>query len=160
MDGDQDGWGGLPGADAAADGTSTAPIRPPADGRLGGPLDVDDPPPESESAEALGGDHGGRFCAYCGRPVPAEAGRDALFCGDAHRSAYDREIARGDADDDSAQVRALTQDVDRLAELVSELTATAAALGERLDGEVRDVLARAEDALAEARAARRAAAEA
>ncbi|TDB97460.1 hypothetical protein [Actinomadura sp. 7K534] len=61
---------------------------------------------------------------------------------------------------DPAPVVAFEQDVERLAELVERLTATAAALGDRLDGEARAVLGKAESALAEARAARQAAADA
>lgn len=61
---------------------------------------------------------------------------------------------------DPAPVGAFTKDVDRLGELVERLSAAAATLGDRLDGEVRGVLGKAESALAEARAARQAAADA
>ncbi|MFG2249728.1 hypothetical protein [Spirillospora sp. NPDC048823] len=54
----------------------------------------------------------------------------------------------------AAKVRALGQDVERLAALVGQLTETAAALGGRLDGEVREAIDGAEKALAEARGAR------
>ncbi|GAA4057184.1 hypothetical protein [Actinomadura miaoliensis] len=151
MNGDQDGRDGhLP-----SDVEPTAPIRPPAEGLV----DEDDLSPEAVTAGVIPEEHDRRRCAYCGGPVPARAGRDARFCGDAHRVAYAREAARDDADE-SAPVRALAEDVDRLAVLVAELAETAAVLGERLDDEVRGVIGRAEEALAEARSARVAVAEA
>lgn len=71
-------------------------------------------------------------------------------------------VVKGGAvtDADTAQVRAFGQDVERLAELVERLSTASAVLGDRLDGEVRGVLAKADSALAEARAARQAAADA
>ncbi|MEU8302560.1 hypothetical protein AB0C84_03285 [Actinomadura sp. NPDC048955] len=59
-----------------------------------------------------------------------------------------------------APVRAFGQDVERLAGLVAQLVESAGVLGVRLDGEVSDVLAGAEKAFAEARDARREAAQA
>ncbi|WP_285493494.1 hypothetical protein [Actinomadura sp. NBRC 104425] len=150
MNGDQDGRDGHPSSDVEP----TAPIRPPAAGLV----DEDDLPPEAAPAGVIPEERAGRHCVYCGRPVPAGAGPDALFCGDAHRVAYTGEAAA--RDDEAAPVRALAQDVDRLAALVTQLADTAAVLGDRLDDEVRGVIGRAEEALAEARSARRAAAEA
>ncbi|QXJ20211.1 hypothetical protein AGRA3207_000884 [Actinomadura graeca] len=77
----------------------------------------------------------------------------------ARRAAADRQ-APGPEAPGTARVRGLAEDVDRLGELVRRLTATAAALDGRLDEEVRGVLDSAEEALAEAAAARRATAEA
>ncbi|MEU8117736.1 hypothetical protein AB0C21_03395 [Spirillospora sp. NPDC049024] len=61
---------------------------------------------------------------------------------------------------DPAPVRAFRQDVERLSGLVAQLVETAGALGVRLDGEVDEVLGSAEKAFAEAREARREAAQA
>ncbi|CND63954.1 Uncharacterised protein [Mycobacterium tuberculosis] len=61
---------------------------------------------------------------------------------------------------DPAPVRAFGTEVERLSGLVSQLGTLAAALGERLDGEVRTVLDDAEQALAEASGARKQALEA
>ncbi|MDD6757874.1 MAG: hypothetical protein PUE33_07510, partial [bacterium] len=52
---------------------------------------------------------------------------------------------------DPAPVGAFKKDVDRLGELVEQLSAAAAVLGDRLDGEVRGVHGKAESAHAEAR---------
>jgi chromosome segregation ATPase len=61
---------------------------------------------------------------------------------------------------DPAPVRAFRQDVERLSGLVAQLVEAAGALGVRLDGEVGEVLGSAEKAFAEAREARREAAQA
>ncbi|WP_433148679.1 hypothetical protein ACQPZ8_09260 [Actinomadura nitritigenes] len=142
MHDDQD---GLPAAGTEALDLATAPLRPLPDDPAGG----DEPEPEAAAEEA-----GPGICQHCARPLPPGASR---FCSDAHREAHAREAERRDAAG-TAALRTFGDDVERLGDMVVELVKAAAALGERLDGEVRGAIDGAEEALAEARAERTAAA--
>ncbi|HEU5031261.1 MAG TPA: hypothetical protein VFV01_40545 [Spirillospora sp.] len=145
---DQD---GPPAAGTEALDLATAPLRPLPDDPAGG----DDPAPETAGEAAAGGPEPG-ICQHCAGPLPPGASR---FCSDAHRAAHAREAEQRDATGTVA-LRTFGDDVERLGDMVVELVKAAAALGERLDGEVRGAIDGAEEALAEARAERAAAAEA
>ncbi|MBD2894510.1 hypothetical protein ABT299_14595 [Spirillospora sp. NPDC000708] len=146
MHDDQD---GLPAAGTEALDLATAPLRPLPDDPAGG----DEPEPEAP-AGAAAEEAGPGICQHCARPLPPGASR---FCSDAHREAHAREAERRDAAG-TAALRTFGDDVERLGDMVVELVKAAAALGERLDGEVRGAIDGAEEALAEARAERTAAA--
>lgn len=146
MHDDQD---GLPAAGTEALDLATAPLRPLPDDPAGG----DEPDPEAP-AGAAAEEAGPGICQHCARPLPPGASR---FCSDAHREAHAREAERRDAAG-TAALRTFGDDVDRLGDMVVELVKAAAALGERLDGEVRGAIDGAGEALAEARAERTAAA--